>query len=137
VWFAGLNGPDLHIKRVAARVARGGHSIPEATIRTRYDESRLNLIQLMPSLAELRVYDNSKEADPARGVPPEPLLVLHVSRGKIVRVCDLARTPGWAKPIVAAALRFFEMSGARSREAARGGGPRERTGWSGARGPRD
>ena len=33
VWFAGLATPELHIKRVRARVKRGGHDIPEAAIR--------------------------------------------------------------------------------------------------------
>lgn len=31
-----LNSPDLAVKRVAARVAAGGHNIPEETIRRRY-----------------------------------------------------------------------------------------------------
>ena len=104
IWYAGLSSPELHIKRVKARVARGGHDIPEADIRRRYQHSRLNLIQLLPSLAGLRVYDNSAEADPATGKTPVPKLVLHVERGKIKNLNELARTPEWAKPIVAAAL---------------------------------
>jgi predicted ABC-type ATPase len=104
VWYAGLESPELHIKRVRARVAGGGHSIPEATIRKRYNSSRMNLIRLMPNLTELRVYDNSREADPHEGLAPEPLLVLHTAGGKIVSTCGLERTPEWAKPIVMAAL---------------------------------
>ena len=104
IWYAGLASPELHIKRVKARVARGGHDIPEADIRRRYQHSRLNLIHLLPSLAGLRVYDNSAEADPATGKTPVPKLVLHVERGKIKNPNDLARTPEWAKPVVAAAL---------------------------------
>jgi len=104
VWYVGLRSPELHIARVRARVARGGHDIPEATIRDRYDRGRLNLIRLMPRLTELRVYDNSEEADPHTGAAPEPMLVLHVVRGRVVGSCDLTRTPEWAKPIVAAAV---------------------------------
>ena len=104
IWYAGLSSPELHIKRVKARVARGGHDIPEADIRRRYQHSRLNLIHLLPSLAGLRVHDNSAEADPATGKTPVPKLVLHVERGKIKNLNDLARTPEWAKPIVAAAM---------------------------------
>jgi hypothetical protein len=85
-------------------VARGGHDIPEPQIRARYDSSRLNLIRLLPRLTELRVYDNSAAADPRAGAPPEPELLLHLARGRVVRACPLARTPGWAKPILAAAL---------------------------------
>jgi predicted ABC-type ATPase len=105
IWYVGLNGPELHIARVRARVAKGGHDIPEPRIRERYDASRLNLIRLLPSLSELWVYDNSKEADPDAGVAPEPMLVLHIRRGAIVGAPDLRLTPEWAKAIVAAALK--------------------------------
>jgi len=106
VWYVGLRDPDLHLQRVSARVARGGHDIPEHRIRARYDSSRLNLIRLIPRLTELRVYDNSKEADPYVGKRPEPTLILHLSRGKIISSCELIRTPDWAKPIMAAARRL-------------------------------
>lgn len=105
VWYVGLNGPDLHVARVRARVAKGGHDIPEPRIRERYDASRLNLIRLLPGLSELWVYDNSKEADPDAGVAPEPRLVLHVRGGTLVGPRDLGATPEWAKAIVAAAMK--------------------------------
>ncbi len=44
-------------------------------------------------------------ADPATGQAPKPVLVLHMQRGRIVGPPDLAATPAWAKPIVAAALQ--------------------------------
>ncbi|HVF58445.1 MAG TPA: zeta toxin family protein [Thermoanaerobaculia bacterium] len=104
VWYVGLASPELHVERVAARVRRGGHAIPEEIIRRRYKRSRLNLVQLMPSLAELRVYDNSADADPEAGQVPTPQLVLHLETGRIVGPEDLSQMPDWAKPIVAAAL---------------------------------
>jgi predicted ABC-type ATPase len=104
VWYAGLSSPELHVARVKSRVKKGGHDIPEADIRRRYGHSRLNLIDLLPHLAALRVYDNSADADPAKGTAPEPVLVLHMERGKILNAADLPNTPDWAKPIVAAAL---------------------------------
>jgi predicted ABC-type ATPase len=104
IWYAGLDSVERHIERVRARVRKGGHDIPEAEIRRRFDNSRLNLIHLMPGLAALRVYDNSEEADPARGRAPAPRLVLHLERGRIAGPRDLAKTPGWAKPVVAAAM---------------------------------
>ena len=106
IWYAGLSSPELHIERVRSRVARGGHDIPEADIRRRYDNGRLNLIRLLPKLTELRVFDNSKEADLEIGVPPEPRLVLHVRGGRIMNPSVLAATPEWAKPIVAAAMKL-------------------------------
>jgi predicted ABC-type ATPase len=104
VWYVGLDTPERHIARVRARVARGGHDIPEARVRDRFDTSRLNLIRLLPRLTELVVYDNSAEADPWSGAAPEPLLVLRWARGKITEACALRLTPGWAKPILAAAM---------------------------------
>jgi hypothetical protein len=50
------------------------------------------------------VYDNSAEADPRSGAGPEPQLVLRWARGKITKSCALPVTPGWAKPILAAAM---------------------------------
>jgi len=105
IWYVGLSSPALHIARVKARVAKGGHDIPEAKIRERYDLGRENLIKLLPRLSELWVYDNSHEADPDTGAAPRPVLVLHLVRGKIVAPAQLAGTPRWAKPIVAAALK--------------------------------
>lgn len=106
VWYAGLSSPELHIARVKSRVRKGGHHIPEADIRRRYGHSRLNLIDLLPHLAALHIYDNSADADPAKGVAPDPILVLHMKRGKILNAADLPNTPGWAKPLVAAALKL-------------------------------
>ena len=108
VWYAGLSSPELHMRRVAARVRRGGHDIPEAQIRKRYTHSRLNLIELLPVLTALRLYDNSIEADPAEGIAPQPSLVLHLESGRIVGPPDLAGTPEWARPIVAAAMKFTD-----------------------------
>jgi predicted ABC-type ATPase len=104
IWYVGLTNVELHIARVQARVKRGGHDIPEERIRERYARSLLNLIQLMPKLTELRVYDNSVEADPHTGATPEPRLIVHLNRGKLLDVCELASTPEWAKPIVLRAL---------------------------------
>lgn len=106
IWFVGLSSPELHMARVRARVARGGHDIPDARIRARYDQSRLNLVELMPRLTELRVFDNSADADPHAGTAPRPVLVLHMTRGRIVETIDLPKTPPWARPLVAAAIKL-------------------------------
>lgn len=105
VWYVGLAGAELHVARVRARVRDGGHDIPEALIRERYERSRLNLIALLPSLSELRLFDNSAETPPA-SEPPQPRLLLHLERSAIVGPPDLTATPEWARPIVAAALRL-------------------------------
>jgi len=104
IWYVGLTNAELHIARVHARVKRGGHDIPEERIRQRYPRSLLNLIHLLPNLTELRVYDNSVESDPHTGATPEPRLIVHVNRGKLLNLCELASIPDWAKPIVLGAL---------------------------------
>jgi predicted ABC-type ATPase len=106
LWCAGLSSPELHLARVRARVKKGGHDIAEADIRRRYEHSRLNLIHLLPQLTELRVYDNSAEVDLGSGKSPTLKLVLQMERGKIIGPADLSNAPGWAKPIVAAAVRL-------------------------------
>jgi len=106
VWYVGLDSPELHIARVRSRVKHGGHDIPEERIRERYTQSRLNLIQLLPRLTELLLYDNSDEADPKIGNAPEPKLIVHCIRGKVAESCDLTSVPEWAKSILAAALKL-------------------------------
>jgi predicted ABC-type ATPase len=108
VWFCGLASPDLHVRRVRARVASGGHDIPEARIRERYPRAIANLIRLMPHLAHLQVYDNSVEAALDETVP-DPILVLEVRAGRLMSPSPrdagaLGATPDWAKALVEAAV---------------------------------
>ncbi len=109
VWFCGLDSPEHHIRRVRARVARGGHTIPEQKIRERWDDSRKNLIHLMPHIHHLRVYDNSIEADPAEGKAPRPVLWLEMCQRKIIAPSELAGAPDWVRPIIAAAWRLHTL----------------------------
>ncbi len=106
VWYAGLATPEQHIARVRARVKRGGHDIPEAAIRRRFEHSRINLIMLLPKLTALRIIDNSVEADPAAGKTPAPMLVLHMNHRKVVASVGSTSAPEWAKPILAAAYKL-------------------------------
>jgi predicted ABC-type ATPase len=102
IWYCGLRDPELHIARVRARVRRGGHDIPAAKIRERYDASRNNLCSILLSLDELILYDNSIEADPSRGEPPQPVQLLHFRAGKILS--RVSAMPSWAKPIAAVVM---------------------------------
>jgi len=105
VWYVGLSSPELHIERVLSRVSKGGHDIPPEQIYQRFERSRLNLIELLPLIAELRFYDNSVNADPSAGHAPNPTLILHVEHGNIVYLIEPQEVPDWSKPIVAAALK--------------------------------
>ena len=105
IWYVGLSSPEQHIAGVRERVAAGGHDIPEEKIRERYDKSRLNLIRLLKTAAEVIVYDNSAAGDPKAGKPPAPRLLLHMEAGEVRHMCPLPEVPEWAKPILAEALK--------------------------------
>ena len=105
MWFCGLASPEQHISRVAMRVAAGGHAIPDAKIRERWVQAPLHLIELLPYLSELRVFDNSADAATDQAVE-DPRPVLHLLSGTVqfpLALADLEQTPAWAKPIVKAA----------------------------------
>ena len=118
IWYVGLASPERHLARIKARVKKGGHDIPEADVRRRFDQSRLQLIELLPHLAELRVYDNSADADPHKGQAPKPQLLLHWRQtgagsahpqASVLAPATpqaLADMPDWAKPVVMAALKL-------------------------------
>jgi predicted ABC-type ATPase len=104
IWYVGLEGVELHVARVRSRVKLGGHDIPEAKIRERYTHSRANLIDLLPGLTELKVFDNTQAGDPQQGQTPAPKLLLYQKKGRILSLYDLALVPQWAKPILQAAM---------------------------------
>lgn len=109
VWYIGLDSPERHIARDRSRAARAGHSIPDETIRDRYERSRDNLIELMPVLSALSLFDNSLEADPFEGKQPAPRLLLFFESRRIVRPGRetlVTSTPAWARTIVATALQL-------------------------------
>lgn len=112
IWFAGLASVDLHLRRVALRVSKGGHDIPESDIRRRWIGSHANLVRLIPHVTDLRVFDNSEERDPAAGSAPEPQVVLAIEDKQLTfpDAGQVAHTPAWAKPIVFAAYAHFGLA---------------------------
>jgi predicted ABC-type ATPase len=57
--YVGLENPALNIQRVAARVARGGHDVPETDVLRRYQRSMENLPKAAALVDLLSVHDNS------------------------------------------------------------------------------
>ena len=104
IWHVGLDSPETHIRRVAARVQRGGHPIPETKIRERFTRSLENLISLLPVLHECRLFDNSYNADMEQGEAPKPISLLHIRNGQVLESIDLTMVPDWAKPVFAVCL---------------------------------
>lgn len=103
IFYVGLASVDLHIQRVAERVARGGHDIPERKIRERYDNSRTNLLKFIGTRAEIRAWDNSHQS--ADG-SPAPREVFRVQNREMLipKGGELSATVAWAQPLVAKAL---------------------------------
>lgn len=106
--FCGLESMQLHLQRVQSRVASGGHDIAEAKIRERWVASRLHLLELMPRLACLQVFDNSAQVAAGQDIP-EPVLVMEMRRGELLfpepsDALTLRATPEWARPMIQAAI---------------------------------
>jgi len=67
LFFLSLPSADMAVQRVAERVRQGGHDIPEATIRRRFDSgARLFRHVYQPLVDQWVLYDNSGD---------EPLLM--------------------------------------------------------------
>jgi predicted ABC-type ATPase len=59
--FVMLNNPETAVKRVAIRTAKGGHHVPEETIRKRYFRGIVNLFDIyMPIVDMWTILDNSE-----------------------------------------------------------------------------
>jgi predicted ABC-type ATPase len=107
--YCGLASPELHIARVAQRVAHHGHPIPDEKIRERWNTSRANLLQLLPVVARLQVFDNSRSVAPGEDIP-DPSLVMELEAGRLLMPDPrsheaLAAVPAWARPVLEAAIQ--------------------------------
>lgn len=80
VVFLWLRTADLALQRVRERVRAGGHDVPEAVVRRRYQGGLRNFWQLYQPLAnKWAVYDNSGASIPtmlAQGVGGETNIIL-------------------------------------------------------------
>lgn len=95
VMHVGVDNADLSVARVAHRVEAGGHGVPEAKIRERYDRSA-PLIREAVHLADIGlVYDNSVAGR-------HPKLVLTFDRGHLSRIRP--EPPSWIRQIYSADL---------------------------------
>ena len=62
VFYLWLSSAELAVQRVSLRVRGGGHAVPEATIRLRYNRSLCNFFDLYKPIATTwQIYDNSLE----------------------------------------------------------------------------
>jgi predicted ABC-type ATPase len=86
VIYIGLGSPDLAIARVRERVSQGGHDVPAADIRRRYQRSLGNLAIVYERADRLLVLDNSS-------VRSRMKRVLQVNQGSVV--FRQRRLPKW------------------------------------------
>ena len=65
LYYFWLPSAELAIERVALRVSRGGHHVPDDTVRRRYRQSLRNLFNLFTPLADAwQVFDNERRNSP-------------------------------------------------------------------------
>lgn len=107
IFYVGLASVDLHLQRVAERVRRQGHSIPEAKIRQRYDDSRERLLSFIGTHADMKVWDNSEQMPDGT---PRPRLMFSIADRRLLlptpHIPD--QVPGWIKPLLTRAMQFCE-----------------------------
>lgn len=101
VLYCGLNSPELHVKRVAARVANGGHDIPESKIRERWANSIKNLEKLIPICTSVVVFDNSAELVNGK---PSPIKLFAMQDNQFISE-PIKTMPDWALSCAKAAIQ--------------------------------
>jgi predicted ABC-type ATPase len=85
--YVGVSDVQINIKRVAQRVARGGHNVPQQDVRRRYTRSLANLATAIQKADHTIIYDNSTSA----GYQP----VLTIEAGRVTKFVD--ELPEWIK----------------------------------------
>jgi predicted ABC-type ATPase len=82
--FLWLPSPEFALVRVRDRVRRGGHAVPERTVRRRLHAGLKNFLSLYQPMADTwRIFDNS-------GTPPPRLVA--AGRGRDVKLVEDATT---------------------------------------------
>lgn len=93
--------PDINVRRVADRAARGGHDVPEEKIRSRYVRSLHNLALLPDLCDELYVFDNSAPRETG-----EPALIIRYVQSNM----ELFPSSSWNMEMLKALLEGRELA---------------------------
>lgn len=107
ILYVGLSSPELHLQRIRERVGRGGHDIPEDKVRQRYDASRRNLLSFIGTEATIRVWDNSTQTADGRPSHAREIFRLDHRTLTLPKDSNPDTLPGWARPLLAQALRLL------------------------------
>ena len=81
--YIGIESIDIAKERVAIRVSKGGHGIPDEAIERRYTDSLANLNRLISMCDKINIYDNTEMFK----------LVMVVNNGEII--WKDRKTPNW------------------------------------------
>lgn len=94
LFYIGLENAELSIERAALREKAGGHGIPEEDLRRRYENSFMNLKQVLPMCDNVIIYDNSKKN------PFETLNPLLIAKDGVEIEWDEIRCPKYLNDIL-------------------------------------
>jgi predicted ABC-type ATPase len=98
VYHIHLRSADISVSRVAQRVRKGGHPVPEDKIRERFARNQSLIREAVMMADRAYVFDNSVLGRPHQEV-------LEFQNGKAIRVDHL--TPQWTQELYADALRGY------------------------------
>jgi predicted ABC-type ATPase len=93
--YVGITSAKLSAKRVAQRVAEGGHDVPRERLESRFERSLANLAQAIGFLPRVELYDNSSADEPFRRV-------VVFERG-VATWRMRGRLPAWARRVMPSA----------------------------------
>ena len=90
--FIGIHDSRASETRVAMRVSKGGHDVPNDKLKERFPRIMRNLSQALVRLPNVRVYDNSDLGRPYR-------FVVKKEEGRGIELRP--PIPGWLEPLLA------------------------------------
>lgn len=88
--FVGTDDVEINMERIRARVALGGHDVPEPDVRRRYTRGFQNLDAALNLADTVIFYDNSFSYG------PEPFAIRESRTSTLVAIAPL---PTWARRI--------------------------------------
>ncbi len=89
--FIGISAAEVSEQRVAMRVSKGGHDVPQHKISERYSRTLTNLKLAIETLPDVRVFDNDDLDHPYR-------LVAQCERGQVMKLHK--PVPSWLRPLL-------------------------------------
>lgn len=93
--FIGLSSAAQSLERVAMRVSRGGHSVPQAKLRARYPRTLRNLQRALPEIPRVLIFDQSDLTRPYH-------LLAVFDKGK--PVFTTSQVPAWLRKVLDSAM---------------------------------